>query len=90
MTAPSHTCASCATPLPEAAAFCHHCGAATPTQDWAPPRPPRRNSGSEPRSPSGIGWSVTLWHACGPAGGEAVTLRALNTEGRAPRPAPLI
>ena len=32
MVAPSRICNSCRTPLPPDAAFCSHCGAATPTE----------------------------------------------------------
>ena len=34
----TRSCPACATPLPEEAQFCFHCGAATPTDPDAPPR----------------------------------------------------
>src|SRR4026207_2365886 len=34
----ARSCPSCATPLPEEALFCLHCGAATPTEPGVPPR----------------------------------------------------
>ena len=38
MTTAARSCPSCATPLPEEALFCLHCGAATPTEPGVPQR----------------------------------------------------
>ncbi len=38
MTTAARACPACATPLPEAAQFCMHCGRATPTDPGVPPR----------------------------------------------------
>jgi len=57
MTSSSHTCPSCATPLPEAAVFCPHCGAVMRTQDLGAAGTARTSNNCEQRSLSGIGWS---------------------------------
>jgi serine/threonine-protein kinase len=38
VTTGARSCPACATPLPEAAQFCMHCGTATPTDPGVPPR----------------------------------------------------